>query len=210
MLSGSFVTTVPDLTGNGHTLSQATAANRFAFATNVVNGKPVLRAGAPASDCFMSWVDWAAPAQCTIYAVIRVRTTATYQVFIFRDAQATPYIGTQDGDGFDNRPAFYTNAPVAQWGADLVDQTVYLIKWSSNSDTEQCRVQVNNGTEVVQVSGLAFSPGTFKTLGFDQGVVATQDLISDVAEFLIYGKMTNASEDEAVWNHFNYKYRISP
>lgn len=185
------ISAAADLSNNGHELTQSTAGNRPPYSASGLNGQPAFEFGPTASDKFMSWSDWAAPAKCTILAWLKFRDAgANFQVFVYRDGQATPYLQSN----VDRKPMIYTNNPFASWSANLVDGSTHLISWATDADIEQCRTRVDGSVEVSQTSGVAFAPGTFKTLGFDPGVSATQDLIALVGELRIYDHLLSSPE----------------
>jgi hypothetical protein len=207
---GGAVSAWTDHSGANHNLDQTTGANQPSQVAAIINGMPVVRFGPPpGTDAFMNWTpNWAGPNISTVLAVIRMRTTASYQAFMFRNAEASLYLGTTAGDGFANRPTVYTNAPTAQWTADLVDTTSYLIKWGADGATETCYTQVNNAAEVSAVSGLAFDGGIMMTIGLDPLISAAQDLISDLALLAIYDHILTAGELTTFWSYVNSRYAI--
>jgi hypothetical protein len=199
-----------DSGGLGRTLAQPTLARRPDYVAGI-NGLPVARFNTGGGDSFLSWVNTFSIDVCTIFAVVRFTAQAdgTYQVFIHRSSQATPYMSgvTADGSTY-KKPMLYTNAPNGIAASQLVTGTPYLLKYTTDKNTKACTTQINNGTESTSTSAIAFTGGPFLTIGFDPAVVATQDLISDLAELMIYSKDTTPAEDAAMWAYVQGRYAI--
>jgi hypothetical protein len=213
--SGSNVTDWIDLSGNGNNLVGTTG--KPTLVPNVINGQPVVRFGPTATDKFLSYsTPWVAPSLFSTYFVIRLRLAGTYQLMLFL-ASSPPNVGPSrylQGTAAEpavDRPMMYTNNPVAIWSAALADSTNYLVKQAHDmtgavNSTYYC--QVNAAAQVVQTAADNFNPGTITSIGIDPLVVATQDMISDVAEFVFFNRLLGGGEERQLWDYFNSKYAL--
>lgn len=206
LVSGKYSVLEDRATARAHPLSQGTAANRAVQAIDLATGLSYLDFNG--SDLFMTWTDWAGPAKCSIVAVVKYKTTTALQVMLYQNSQATPYLGGNGTTGAQNKPFHYTNNPFAQWGTALVDGQKYAIEWTTDADTETCITRVDDDAQVSEVSGAAFAPGTFKTLGFDPALVSTQDLISGLFELRIYSHKLTAPERARWLSYVAARYQV--
>lgn len=211
-LVGSRVSAWADQSGQGHNLTQGTDANRFDYTTNVIGGQPVLRP--VQADCWMGWGGAASPEIMTFYAVIRMITATQHQLFgrFATGANgANAYLGSDLGAGAQNKPHWFTSGTRAVWTTALTTATNYLVKWAhdlSGGSPEDYFTQVGDDTEVSGSSAETIGAGTFISLGLDPGVSSTQDLVSDIAEIIIYNRRLSINEEVMVRSYVTNRYGI--
>lgn len=187
-----------DQSGNGHTLAQATGANRPTQVASVINGQTIVRFGPTPSAKYMAFsTPWAqSSGAMTVLAVVRYETVAAdYQILLQRSGATSPAIYLGYNPDF-NKPTTYTSGGTqAIWGTALTDVTPYRITWTVNASADTMSVSVNGGTPVSVAAGVDITAGTWTHLGLNLGV---QDLASDVAEVVILNRaLTN--DEETAW-----------
>jgi hypothetical protein len=151
---------------------------------------------------------WTMPTISSAYMVIKMVTQGTLQLALLGGSANSHYLGGQTGIGvgFDNRPGVYSGSGMkGSWPTALVNATNYLVKWRTDRTVAaSCTfaTQVNDGAESSEVAA-GTSADTFNGMGY-----GSQDLVSDVAEFVVYNRTLSAGEQQQLWDYFNAKYAI--
>lgn len=206
LLAGAAMPYWVDSAGLRVPLLQATALNQPTQTAAVINGRDVVRFG-PATSHRMTWSPvWTMPLTVSIYVVIKMVTVANFQLVFLGGSANSIYLGGNAGTGFNNRPAIFGGAQMrANWPTALTNGTNYLVKWRStrtNVAAIDYATQVDDTAEATETAA-GTGADTFNGMGF-----GGQDLLSDVAEVVIYDRVLSTVEQQQLWDYFNAKYAI--
>lgn len=205
-LVGSKVSAWADQSGNGHNLSQGTDANRPTYVSGVIGGHAVARFGPTAGDLSLVWTPWAAPSVATVYMVVRMRTSAAYQLAVLMTGTKVNALYLE-ATGNDKPSVFDAAVDRAVWSTALVDTTSYLVKWAWDVSSNPCLyyTQVGGATEVPESVATTGTAGNFSSIGLSP---TGQDLISDIAEIAIYKRKLASSEHALVLDYIRARYGV--
>lgn len=199
--TGDLVGTVPDLSGNGWSAVQATAAARPTYQPNVLNGFPVLRFDG--SNDIVSTPSLAlAGAGMAMFAVLAQRVSQAGNI------RAIGWNGTnvakiQVGASHGNIIAAYTSGGAITGSATPMAQGAFGV----------CTFYFDNVRLYSYVNGAnsanAAASGGVTTAPCDIGGGAGSFLDGDVAEVIVYDRVLTTAERQTVERALGAKYGIT-
>lgn len=202
LTDGSAVSSWPDSSGNGNTMTQATSSSQPVFKTNILNGNPVVRFDG--SD-FMQSVLTAAPAAITVLAVVK----------------ATDFTGTRTVLGCDTTGGFQYRFDASTGLPRVLTQNATTIGVGSVAPAAGAWVVVAmtytvGSTWTHQINGLDNGSGTSSAppsasavrIGSRNG--GLEAFLGDMAEVLVYHRVLTATELQTVSLYLGNKYNLPP
>jgi hypothetical protein len=191
------VATWSDLSGAGNHISQATGASRPTYRTGIVDGKPVVRFDG-SNDLLAATMSTSATATVLVVAVPRrTSPSSSYVETIFANGSSADQVQQLDTKAFGTT-SLSVHTDTGAWGA-----TVALRK---NGATSPLSLTVD---EVFAASMTASGAPTGSVLVL--GAYSSNNFHgqNDIAEFVYYSRVLDASERESIETYLSEKWGLT-
>lgn len=104
-----------------------------------------------------------------------------------------------------NKPTTYGAANSANWSAAIADNSLIIVRWTVNMNTDLTYVNVNNGSRVTSPGGVNITQGQWQAISTTIGV---QECISRIFESWMYDYELDATRNANLYAHLATKYGV--
>jgi len=212
---GGTITTWPDMSGNGYDATQATASAKPVFKTNILNGKPVVRANGSKSMFLSSGLDMLRKAPgVTIFAVAKLDAVGADSQYIF-------YAARGGGDAPRAALCYHNSVFALRYRRLDSDSTSTLSGAAADTDwhIHGALLDFSTGFSGIYIDAAESNTGSPSTGLFSDTSSSAIAIFSDdhsnyrwngdIAEIIVYNTALSADDIQKINKYLSQKYGIA-